>query len=165
VRIWRRLIGRCSPRLAENRTSRVDFFVRRASEPRFSGCLIGRDSARLAENRAVVIRFCGWPSARASARCTSSTARTPPSVEVRERAPVEHGVIPKGHSCHDDVIDDRDSDRFCGAHNRRRCRDVLLARGRIAARMIVTLLLPNALCGSTRNRHGSFEIVGFGPVT
>ncbi|MGO9835091.1 MAG: JAB domain-containing protein, partial [Polyangiaceae bacterium] len=29
----------------------------------------------------------------------------------------------------------------------------------------MSVLLPNALCGSTRNRHGSFEIVGFGPVT
>ena len=26
------------------------------------------------------------------------------------------------------------------------------------------LLLPNGLCGSTRNRHGGFEIVGFWPV-
>ena len=29
----------------------------------------------------------------------------------------------------------------------------------------MSVLLPNALCGSMRNRHGSFEIVGFGPVT
>ena len=42
----RRLIGRYSPRLAENRPSSVDFFVRDACELRFSGCLIGRDSGK-----------------------------------------------------------------------------------------------------------------------
>jgi len=69
----------------------------------------------------------------------------PRSVELRERAPVEHGVIANGQSRHDDVVDDGDPDRFRSAHDRRRGRDVLLARRRIAARMIV----PHDHCGCT----------------
>jgi hypothetical protein len=41
---------------------------------------------------------------------------------------------------YDDVVDDRDAEDASGRHELRRGRDVLLARGRVAARMIVPVL-------------------------
>jgi hypothetical protein len=121
------LLGRDSPRLAENRPSTVDLYVRGTGEPRFSGCLLGRDSPRLAENRAVAVRFCTWRAPRVGSMPELDRV-DPRSVELRERAPVEHGVIANGLSRHDDVVDDGDPDRFRSAHDRRRGRNVLLAR-------------------------------------
>ena len=101
----------------------------------------------------------GGATSRRATGSRRGTSRGPGEVGPlclrRQRSARRHRVPAPGISRHDDVVDDRDAKDASGRQERARGRDVLLARGRVAARMIVPVLFPRPLCGEENFRDVS----------